>query len=250
MSRCRREAMVPERLGGKGADLPAKRHDAALAIGMQAVTEEYHKGSRARIDPGRCAGKAGMSEGADGEMAAARAAVNGVNIPAKRAARGPALGRGAGRGWSLGGCERAGLAGDRAAGGLREGRRSRDAAAAAVREQCGRGRSAARANGAPGAGIEVGGWFKDFIDSTRGLASSAERAAALEAYGKALAIREQVFGPQSERVGHTCYNMARAYKAQGEREQARAFYERAAAAYAAALGPGHESTVRARQRAT
>ena len=84
--------MVPERLGGKGADLPAKRHDAALAIGMQAVTEEYHKGSRAGIDPGRCAGKAGMPEGADGKMAAARAAVHGVNIPAKRAARGPALG--------------------------------------------------------------------------------------------------------------------------------------------------------------
>ena len=84
--------MVPERLSGKGANLPTKCHTATFAIGMQAVAKEYHKGSRARIDPGRCSGKAGMPEGADGEMAAARAAVTGVNIPAKRAARGPALG--------------------------------------------------------------------------------------------------------------------------------------------------------------
>ena len=43
--------------------------------------------------------------------------------------------------------------------------------------------------------------------------------------------------------------MALAYKAQGEHAQARAFYERAAAAYTAALGPEHKSTVRARQKA-
>ena len=43
--------------------------------------------------------------------------------------------------------------------------------------------------------------------------------------------------------------MAMVHEAQGEREQARAFYERAAAAYAAALGPEHESTVEARRNA-
>ena len=37
------------------------------------------------------------------------------------------------------------------------------------------------ANGCPAAGIELGGWFKDFLDKTRGLESSAARAAALEA---------------------------------------------------------------------
>ena len=76
-----------------------------------------------------------------------------------------------------------------------------------------------------------------------------DHAGALEAYGKALAIREQVLGPQSEPVGDVCYSMAMAHKARGEREQARAFYERATAAYAAALGPEHESTVQAREQA-
>ena len=84
--------MVPERLGGKGANLPTKRHNATFAIGMQTVAEEYHKGSRTRIDPDRCAGKSGMAEGTDREMNAARTAIHGVNIPAKRAARGPVLG--------------------------------------------------------------------------------------------------------------------------------------------------------------
>ena len=51
------------------------------------------------------------------------------------------------------------------------------------------------------------------------------------------------------RVGLTCDNIAIAYNKLGEREQARAFYERAAAAYAAALGPEHEETLRARERA-
>ena len=49
------------------------------------------------------------------------------------------------------------------------------------------------------------------------------------------------------RIFSAC-GMAMTYEAQGEREQARAFYERAAAAYAAALGPEHESTVAAREK--
>ena len=61
-----------------------------------------------------------------------------------------------------------------------------------------------------------------------------DHAGALEALGKALAIKEQVLGPQSEPVGKTCIGMATVHEAQGEREQARAFYGRAAAAYKAA----------------
>ena len=61
--------------------------------------------------------------------------------------------------------------------------------------------------------------------------------------------RGQVLGLQSEPVGNACKAMARAYTAQGECEQARAFYERAAAAFAAALGPAHGSTVGARRKA-
>eukprot|EP01045_Picozoa_sp_COSAG04_P005752 COSAG04_NODE_270_length_18507_cov_125.250380_17_plen_315_part_00 len=76
-----------------------------------------------------------------------------------------------------------------------------------------------------------------------------DNAGALTALGKALAIWEQVYGPQSKLVGNACRAMAMAYKAQGEREQARAFYERAAAAFAAALGPEHEGTVEAREKA-
>ena len=48
-----------------------------------------------------------------------------------------------------------------------------------------------------------------------------------------------------ERVAALC---AVSHEALGEREQARAFYERAAAAFAAALGPEHASTVQARER--
>ena len=40
-----------------------------------------------------------------------------------------------------------------------------------------------------------------------------------------------------------------AYEAQGDREQAKAFYGRAPAAYAAALGPEHPKTKAARKRA-
>ena len=76
-----------------------------------------------------------------------------------------------------------------------------------------------------------------------------DHAGALEAYGKALTIDEQVYGPQSKDVGDTFKNMANAYAAQGERERARTFYERAAAAFAAALGPEHERTVNAREMA-
>ena len=65
-----------------------------------------------------------------------------------------------------------------------------------------------------------------------------DHAGALEAVHKALAIYEQVYGPQSEPVAHSCWRLATIYAARADqapaspsddRQQARAFYERAIA---------------------
>eukprot|EP01045_Picozoa_sp_COSAG04_P017598 COSAG04_NODE_1566_length_6320_cov_15.884102_10_plen_92_part_00 len=53
---------------------------------------------------------------------------------------------------------------------------------------------------------------------------------------------------QSKEVGETCMLLAMAHGAvQGQREQAKALYERAAAVFSAALGPGHAQTLEAQK---
>ena len=59
--------------------------------------------------------------------------------------------------------------------------------------------------------------------------------------------QEQV-DAQSKEVGETCMLLAMAHgAAQGQREQAKALYERAAAVFSAALGAGHAQTLEAQK---
>ena len=77
---------IRHRFGRKRADGAVKREDIAAAVGMDPVGKKNEKGFGKRINPQGDAGEPGVAVGANRKMPAARAAVTGINVPAKTAA--------------------------------------------------------------------------------------------------------------------------------------------------------------------
>ncbi len=71
--------------GGSVGNLAAQRDDALRTVGMNGVGEDDDIRVADGIHPERCAGEAGVAEGADGEEGAAIAGVGRVDVPAEGA---------------------------------------------------------------------------------------------------------------------------------------------------------------------
>ena len=65
---------------------------------------------------------------------------------------------------------------------------------------------------------------------------------ALEYYGKALAIRERVLGPENPSTAATYNNIAGVYRAQGNYAKALEYYRKANAVFLSVLGEEHPYT--------